>query len=160
LILPPRARQAGVLPLLEALVERQPRAPGAAAIDGMNAALQTLQPLVRPGSMTLLLSDFSNFDERCELQLATIAARSDCRLLWLTDPLEASGLPRGQYRLGLPGRLWWLDGERSRKAWHTAWQERARHLDAMARRLNLPLTQLSTADAVSTALPPLLRSAA
>src|SRR3546814_12932275 len=75
----------------------------------------TLQPLVRPGSMTLLLSDFSNFDERCELQLATIAARSDCRLLWLTDPLEASGLPRGQYRLGLPGRLWWLDGERSRQ---------------------------------------------
>src|SRR3546814_6478575 len=96
--------------------------------------------------MTRLLSDFSNFDERCELQLATSAARSDCRLLWLTDPLEASGLPRGQYRLGLPGRLWWLDGERSRKAWHTAWQERARHLDAMARRLNLPLTQLSTAD--------------
>src|SRR3546814_5431537 len=73
--------------------------------------------------MTLLLSDFSNFDERCELQLATIAARSDCRLLWLTDPLEASGLPRGQYRLGLPGRLWWLDGERSRKAWHTARSE-------------------------------------
>src|SRR3546814_7180671 len=72
----------------------------------MNAALQTLQPLVRPGGMMLLLSDFSNFDERCELQLATIAARSDCRLLWLTDPLEASGLPRGQYRLGLPGRLW------------------------------------------------------
>src|SRR3546814_12273317 len=84
----------------------------------------------------------------------SIAARSDCRLLCLTDPLEASGLPRGQYRLGLPGRLWWLDGERSRKAWHTAWQECARHLDAMARRLNLPLTQLSTADAVSTALPP------
>src|SRR3546814_19594594 len=69
----------------------------------MNAALQTLQPLVRPGGMMLLLSDFSNFDERCELQLATIAERSDCRLLWLTDPLEASGLPRGQYRLGLPG---------------------------------------------------------
>src|SRR3546814_13117115 len=102
----------------------------------MNAALQTLQPLVRPGGMMLLLSDFSNFDERCELQLATIAARSDCRLLWLTDPLEASGLPRGQYRLGLPGRLWWLAGERSRKAWHTAWQERARHPDPMARRRN------------------------
>lgn len=157
LILPPRARQAGVLPLLEALVERQPRAPGAAAADGLNAALQTLQPLLRPGSMVLLLSDFGSFDERCELQLATLAARSDCRLLWLTDPLEASGLPRGQYRLGLPGRLWWLDGERSRNAWHAAWHDRAQGLAAMARRLNLPLTQLTTAEPVSIALPRLLR---
>lgn len=160
LILPPRARQAGVLPLLEALVERQPRTPGTATTDGLDVALQTLQPLLRPGSTVLLLSDFGRFDERCELQLATIAARSDCRLLWLTDPLEASGLPRGQYRLGLPGRLWWLDGERSRQAWHAAWQARAQHLEATARRLNLPLTQLSTADAVSTTLPPLLRSVA
>src|SRR3546814_20165043 len=75
----------------------------------MNAALQTLQPLVRPGGMMLLLSDFSHFDERCELQLATIAARSDCRLLWPTDPLEASGLPRGQYRHGQIGRASWRE---------------------------------------------------
>lgn len=159
LILPPRARQAGVLPLLEALVERQPRAPGAPTADGLHATLQTLQPLLRPGSMVLLLSDFGSLDQRCELLLATISARSDCRLLWLSDPLEASGLPRGQYRLGLPSRLWWLDGERSRHAWHAAWHDRARALATVARRLNLPLTPLSTAEPVSIALPRLLRGA-
>ncbi|NGY06811.1 DUF58 domain-containing protein [Solimonas terrae] len=160
LILPPRARQAGVLPFLEALVERQPRAPGRAAADSLQRALQTVQPLLRPGSMLLLLSDFSGLDEHGEMQLASAAARCDCRLLWLSDPLESSGLPRGQYRLGLPGRLWWLDGERSRDAWQSVWREREHRLEAVTRRLGLPLARLTTADPVTVTLPRLLREAA
>jgi len=156
-IFPPRARQAGVLPVLQALVEAQPRAPGAPGKGGLSAALATLRPLLKPGSLVLLLSDFSGLDEAGDALLAGIAARCDCRLLWIADPLEAAGLPAGNYRVGLPGRLWWLDGERSRAAWRAAWAERERRLVELARRYNLPLTRLNTPDAVSETLPPLLR---
>ncbi len=85
------------------------------------------------------------------------AAHCDCRLLWIADPLESTGLPPGDYRVGLPGRLWWLDGQRSRTAWHKVWAEREGRLRDLARRFNLPLTRLNTADEMREVLPPLLR---
>ncbi len=159
-IFPPRGREAGVLPVLEALVEAQPQAPGVPAADALHTALTTLRPLLQPGSLVLVLSDFSALDARTEAALAALTAHSDCRLLALTDPLERSGLPSGLYRAGLPGRLGWLDGERSRDAWLEKWKQRQQRLDALARRLGLPLTRLDTADAVSDTLPPLLRETA
>jgi uncharacterized protein (DUF58 family) len=155
--LPPRTREAGILPVLEALVEVQPRAPGVPDPAGLNAALGALRPLLQPGSLVLALSDFSHLDDRTETALAGIALHNDCRLLWITDPLEASGLPDGSYRVGLPGRLWWLDGARSRASWRETWTARERRLGELARRLGLPLTRLATPDAVTETLPPLLK---
>jgi uncharacterized protein (DUF58 family) len=159
-ILPPRGREAGVLPLLDALVQAQPRAPGAPQPGGFGAALASLRPLLQPGSLVFLLSDFSGLDATAESALAGISPHNDCRLLWITDPLESSGLPTGQYRAGLPGRLWWLDGEHSRPSWQAAWTAREQHLNDLADRLAMPLTRLSTADPVAESLPPLLREAA
>lgn len=159
-ILPPRGREAGVLPVLEALVEAQPRAPGAPAAAGLGAALASLRALSQPGSLVLVLSDFSGLDAAAEAALAAISLRNDCRLLCLTDPLESAGLPDGGYRVGLPGRLLWLDGARSRNTWRQTWVARQRQLGDLADRLALPLVRLSTADAVVDSLPPLLREAA
>ena len=156
-VYPPRAREAGVLPVLEALVEAQPKTPGVPKPGGLNAALNALRPLLHPGSLILILSDFSGLDEHTETVLASIALRCDCRLLWMVDPLESSGLPSGRYRAGLPDRVWWMDGENSRSAWQQKWAAREQHLNGLARRLNLPLIRLDTADPVTEALPPLLR---
>ena len=119
----PRGREAGVLPVLEALVEAQPRSPGVPGDGTLNELLSALKPLLQPGSLVLILSDFSGLDAHTETVLASLALRCDCRLLWLVDPLECSGLPSGQYRVGLPGRVWWLDGETSRSAWQEKWAE-------------------------------------
>jgi uncharacterized protein (DUF58 family) len=156
-IFPPRGREAGVLPVLEALVEAQPRAPGAPDPASLGAALTHLRPLLQPGSLVLVLSDFSNLDSVAETALAGASIHNDIRLLWVTDPLESAGLPDGNFRVGLPGRLWWLDGERSRSAWQQAWSARERRLDDLAGRLDLPLIRLSTRDAVADSLPALLR---
>jgi uncharacterized protein (DUF58 family) len=156
LILPPRGRQAGVLPVLQALVDAQPRAPGNPAAT-LNACLTTLRPLLKPGSLVLVLSDFSGLDDETDRLLAGIGARCDCRLLWIVDPLEAAGLPAGSFRVGLPERSWWMSGEDSRPAWQSAWAERARRLTDLAQRLNLPLTRFDTATSIEDALPPLLR---
>ena len=158
-ILPPRAREAGVLPILEALLEAQPRAPGLPAGGGLRAAIATLYPLLKPGSLILLLSDFTTVDAATDDLLAAASAHNDIRLLWIVDSLEKDGLPAGSYRVGLPGRLWWLDGERSRSAWQEAWRARAEHLSDLCTRLNLPLNRLLTEDEVLQTLVPMLREA-
>lgn len=158
-IFPPRGREAGVLPVLDALVEAQPRAPGKSVAGGLGAGLASLRPLLQPGSLVLVLSDFGDLDAGAETALAGASLHNDCRLLWITDPLESAGLPDGGFRVGLPGKLWWLDGARSRPAWRAAWMARERALDELAARLGLPLTRLATADAVADSLPPLLREA-
>jgi uncharacterized protein (DUF58 family) len=156
-ILPPRSREAGVLPVLETLIELQPRTPAQPAADSLNGLLTTLRPLLQPASLILVLSDFSSVNEHTEALLAALVAHGDCRLLWLTDPMESSGLPDGRYRAGLPGKLRWLDGAGSRKLWLSQWTQRAERLASLAQRLDLPLTRLQTIDEVSDTLPALLR---
>jgi uncharacterized protein (DUF58 family) len=159
-IFPPRGREAGVLPVLDALVEAQPRGPGTPDPGGLGNALTRLRPLLQPGSLVLVLSDFSRLDVAAETALAGASLHNDCRLLWITDPLERAGLPDGRYRVGLPGRLWWLDGGRSRQAWQHAWTTREQRLDDLAQRLALPISRLATTDAVTDSLPLLLRESA
>lgn len=156
----PRSRVAAALPILEALVELQPRSPGVAAPEGLYNALTTLQSLLRPGSLVLVLSDFASLDEATETALSAVTARADGHLFWVTDPLESSGLPAGEYRAGVPGLVQWLDGHRSRNAWQNQWNARVQRLDKLARRHNLPLTRLDTPDDVRDVLPPLLRAPA
>jgi hypothetical protein len=143
--------------VLEALVEAQPRAPGAPDPISLGAALTNLRPLLQPGSLVLVLSDFGNLDSVAEAALAGASIHNDIRLLWVTDPLESAGLPDGNFRVGLPGRLWWLDGAHSRPAWQQAWAVREQRLGDLAGRLDLPLIRLNTADAVADSLPALLR---
>jgi len=156
-IFPPRGREAGVLPILQALVEAQPRAPSIQTPGGLLSAVTTLRPLLQPGSMILMLSDFTEFDAHTEDILASATLHSDCRLLWITDQLESSGLPAGSYHVGLPGRLWWMDGENTRSKWHSVWQAREQHLNDLSMRLNLPLSRLDTHDAVVERVVALLR---
>lgn len=160
LLLPPRARQAGVLPVLQALVAAQPQAPGAPRAD-LPVLLAALRPLLQPGSLVIVLSDFGAVTHPdLEAWLAGTAAHADCRLLWITDPLEQSGLPRGVFRVGLPGRLRWLDGGQSRARWQAAWAELAAALSALAQRLNLPLTRLDTHQDAAETLRGLLKEPA
>ena len=159
-VLPPRGRQSGVLPVLQALIEEQPRAPGQPLPGSLTQGVITLRRLAQPGAVMLILSDFAGLDEAARTALAGLAARCDCRLIWIADPLEMAGLPAGDYRIGVPGRLRWLDGERSRKTWQSAWSGREQALRDSAREFNLPLTRLDTPDEVREVLPPLLREPA
>ena len=154
----PRAREAGVLAVLDALIHAQPTAPGIPEADSLSKSLSALRPMLQPGSLVLVLSDFSGLDQQAENLLASLTQRCDCRLLWLTDPLESQGLPDGDYRVGLPDRLWWLDGERSREGWQESWSARTKRLNDLAERHQLPLIRLLTSEPVTESLPPLLRA--
>ncbi|MGH8319190.1 MAG: DUF58 domain-containing protein [Steroidobacteraceae bacterium] len=157
-ILPARARQAGVLPLLEALLESQPKAPAEPAPLALEGALQALLPLARPGSQILAVSDFVGLREEAGSLWTALAARGDLRLFWITDPLEEQGLPNGRFRAGWPGRLRILDGARVRERWRQAWREREARIAALSQRSAAPVVRLDTRESVERVLQPLLRA--
>ncbi|MDO9316493.1 MAG: DUF58 domain-containing protein [Burkholderiaceae bacterium] len=152
-VLPPRSRDLGALTLLQALVQNQPRAPGLSEPGRLGKALTTLRPLLRPGSAVVVLSDFSDLDAAAETALVALSMRAECRLVWLTDPLERDGLPSGSYRVGLPGRLWSLDGATSRDAWSATWAQREQRVSSISRSRRLPLLRLDTSDDLAQQMP-------
>ncbi|HEU4627940.1 MAG TPA: DUF58 domain-containing protein [Steroidobacteraceae bacterium] len=156
-VLPPRAREAGVLPILETLIELQPTAPAAPASGSLHGALLSLAPLVHPGSLVAVLSDFASLDAGSDVLWSKIAAHSEFRLFWITDSLEEQGLPNGFFRGGVPNELRIVDGAKARAAWLAAWREREARLDALARRHRMPAVRLDTADSTEELLRPLLR---
>ncbi len=151
-ILPARARLQGVLPLLEALLEVQPTAPGIPAPHSLADGLRAAARLIKPGSQLLALSDFCGLTEQDDSPWLPVARHNDIRLYWITDPLEERGLPAGRYRAGLPGRVMVLDGQRVRSAWREAWLVRERRLTRLSQRLAAPVIRLDTAAPVESTL--------
>lgn len=155
--LPARARQAGVLPLLGALLQLQPRAPGQPSPLALEEALRALLPLVRTGSQILAISDFAGLRQEASSLWTALAAHADLRLFWITDALEEEGLPNGRFRAGLPGRLRIMDGGRTRERWRQAWREREARIAALSQHNAAPLVRLDTREPVEDVLRPLLR---
>jgi hypothetical protein len=141
-----------VLPVLNALLQLQPRAPAAPWPHALREALTQVAPLVHPGSLILAISDFADESSTDEIEWSRLAAHAECRLFWITDRLEERGLPDGRFRGGLPGRLVPLDGAASRSKWQGHWQERRGRVQSLATSLRLPLTRLDTADPVERQL--------
>lgn len=167
-IVPPRGREAGVLPLLEALLALQPAGPPAAsatlaaptgrshdvsvAPQPMHEALRMLATLARPGSSVFAISDFAELDEEQQTRYAALGVSCDCRFFWITDPLEERALPDGSFRAGVPGRVRTLDGQRLRPRWLATWRERETRLLQLTRRMAAPLVRLDTSEAAEDVL--------
>jgi uncharacterized protein (DUF58 family) len=151
-ILPPRARQAGVLPLLATLIDMQPTSPSAPSSGSLSDGLRALVPLVHPGSLVLALSDFAALDDSAASAWAALAVHNDVRLFWVTDPLESEGLPNGRFRVGLPGRSMFVDGASTRAAWIEKWREREARIEELARHTAAPVVRLETSEAVEDVL--------
>jgi uncharacterized protein (DUF58 family) len=158
-VLPPRGREAGVLPLLPLLLSMQPPGPaGAPGEAHLLAGLTALLPVVHPGSLVLVLSDFAAPAATAAPQWSALAAHSDCHLFFVSDPLETQGLPEGRFRVGFFGGSRVLDGGGSRGAWQAAFQGRRQRVEDLALRCAAPLTGLSTADDAVQLLRPLFLS--
>lgn len=166
-IVPPRAREAGVLPVLGALLEMQPQGPGTAS-DSLAMGLRSLAPLIHPGSLVLVLSDYASLDSdaaadaaaadsaAAAAQWAALAVHNEFRLFWVTDPLERQALPNGRFRIGLPGRAVAVDGAAIRGAWVEKWRAREARIQQLANSLHAPVTQLDTSEPVEDILRVLL----
>ena len=63
-------------------------------------ALQRLRRVARPGSLLVLISDFTDLDERSEQQIGVLGRHNDLVLLQLSDPLEQRLPEHGHYLFG------------------------------------------------------------
>jgi uncharacterized protein (DUF58 family) len=142
--LPARSREAGVLPILNALIDLQPRAPGLPSPDTLRSAERALAPLVHPGSLVLAISDFAALDAADRERWSDLCAHSECRWLWVTDPIERQGLPDGRFRAGNLRASLTLDGAGVRPQWRRAWQEREARITSYAQDLRIALMRLDT----------------
>ena len=157
-VLPPRAREAGVLPVLNLLTDLQPRAPGRSSTDSLHRGLMTLEPLVHPGSLVLVLSDFARGHSADRGHWSGLAAHSECRWIWIRDPLEAQSLPNGRYRAGFPDPVVTIDGASIRASWLAAWREREAWIRSTAQSMRIELMELDTAAEVAGELARSLQS--
>ena len=151
-IIPPRARERGVLAVLAALVDLQPAAPDLRAGASLDEGLDALVPVVHPGSLILALSDFAVLDRNTHSAWSSLAVHNEFQLFRITDPLEREALPDGRFRVGIRGRSAIIDGARSRTPWLAKWEERNRRIEALAHRLGAPVTELDTRQPVEEPL--------
>ncbi len=151
-IVPPRAREAGVLPVLSTLLDMQPKAPAASTSASLGNGLRAISPLVHPGSLVLVLSDFAALDSTAEAAWAALSVHNDVRMFWVTDPLEGQGLPDGRFRIGLPGRSLSVDGASTRPAWTQRWREREERIESLALHCRAPVVRLDTSKPVEEEL--------
>jgi uncharacterized protein (DUF58 family) len=127
---PQRGKQA-VLQLLRQMVNdpvwQRPLHRPFAPRQRLAATLQRLQRVARPGSLILLLSDFSQWDERVEQQLAQLNRHCELGLVHCYDTLEEELPPAGSYRLS--------DGERDLSIVTSDLAARVEYQNNFARRL-------------------------
>ena len=157
--LPPRARHAGALRLIETLSKPQTLSAAAQPLNWRAAAggpplaaekhspLDRLARVARPGSLLFLLSDFADLDHQQALLLTRLAAHSELVLGLVYDPLEAEPPPAGRYPVS-DGRRFSVLDSRSRQqalAHERQFERHWRRLQDIARRHRMRSLQISTA---------------
>ncbi len=99
----PQLGKAGVLNLLRQMVAdpawQRPLHHPFEPEQRLAQTLMRLRRVARPGSLILLLSDFSQWDDQVEKQLSLLSRHNDLGLIFCHDPLEAELPPAGSYRV-------------------------------------------------------------
>lgn len=98
--LPPRARSAGVLPLLALMCDYSRQAPSyTASARSLSQEFLRLRRVTRPGNTIILISDFYGFDQQCEQHLNRLSLHNDIVAYHICDPLELAPPKPQQYAI-------------------------------------------------------------
>ncbi|SHI08901.1 DUF58 domain-containing protein [Ferrimonas marina] len=141
--LKPRSRRAGLLPLLEALVELHPQQ--APQGEYWSEALERLQHLARPGSLVVIITNPLGLDPASLQKIKRVKRHAEVRLFAITDPLYQQMAQVNQplpVRLPGQGQPNWLDrrgAQQLAQRWQQAWQQ----AQQLSRQYALPLSEIS-----------------
>lgn len=141
-----RTRRA-VLRFIEAIAEetRLDRKPGKelSLADG----IRRLRHECRPGALAFIVSDFADFDKRCEQELRRLSKSPHVTNIMVTDPLDSELPPRGG-RISDGDRAVSLSGLRRHalQDYSTAFNERQERLELTCRQRAMAFHALSTPD--------------
>ena len=147
----PRAREAGVLTLINALCDYTRSAPSPSPSPESRSlahALQRLNRVTRPGSILVLISDFYQFDAECSQLLTRLRGHNNVLAYHVCDPLELAPPKPHQYAVTNGHEEILLDttNQAVAKAYQLHCDERITSLQQQFKRLNIPLIRLTPED--------------
>lgn len=149
----PAARTRGLLPLLKAMSE-QPLPGRDGGHGSLSAAAKHLAPLVRPGSLVFLISDFMGLSQADGVWLSRLGAGNEVVLIQIYDPLEAAPPPPGRYAVTDGVRRGQLDlfDREQRTAWLQRYSDRVSLLQQLSLRQHAHLIAIGADQAVGETL--------
>ena len=148
----PQAGKGAVLRLLSQLVENSAwKRPPHRPFDPQQRLAETVQRLhrvARPGSHIVVLSDFAQWDQSVEKQLAQLVRHCDLSLIHCYDPLEKALPPAGSYRVsnGVSDLTIATDQQDGDHKYRQAFASYCRRLENCARQYRCRYLGLQTCD--------------
>ena len=103
----------GAFGLIRALVGIEHDARARDAGDGLGDALRRARRVVRPGTLAVVVSDFSAPDDSAGRQLLRLREHNDLLCVWIHDRVESSPPPPARYPVGDGRRTAVLDARSS-----------------------------------------------
>lgn len=126
--------------------------------DALTQAMSALRRVARPGSLVVVISDFTGFTRAAQAYLSSVARHNEVLAVFLNDPLERQLPPPGRYRLVAPGDEIAIDtyAAPARRDYEHAFEDRLQALEGFCQRYGVHLMPMSTDDdpvaALQTAL--------
>ena len=129
-------------------------ADGAAAVEPLTQAMSALRRVARPGSLVIVISDFSGFTRKAQSYLSSVARHNEVLAVFINDPLERELPPPGRYRLLDGGGELSIDtrSPAARRDYEQAFDDRLHALEAFCQRYGVHLMPMSTEDDPVSAL--------
>ena len=144
----------GALGLIRALVEVEHDERARDAGDGIGDALARARRVVRPGTLVVVISDFSAPGDSAGQRLVGLREHNDLLCVWIHDRLESSPPPPARYPVGDGRRTAVLDARSSEVA--RAITRRFRGIEtritAVCRRTGAVLVRIACGDDVRAAI--------
>lgn len=116
--------------------------------EPLTQAMSALRRVARPGSLVVVISDFTNFSRAAQAYLSSVARHNEVLAVFMNDPLERDLPPPGRYRLVSQDDELAIDtfASAARRDYHTAFEKRAHELEIYCQRYGVHLMPMSTDD--------------
>ena len=124
------------------------------SVDPLAQAMSSLRRVARPGSLVVVISDFSRFTRSAQSYLSSVARHNEVLAVFINDPLERDLPPPGRYRLVSPDDELAIDtyAAGARRDYHNAFEQRKTELETFCQRYGIHLLPMSTDDDPVSAL--------
>ncbi|MBT8086671.1 MAG: DUF58 domain-containing protein [Gammaproteobacteria bacterium] len=122
--------------------------------EPLTHAMSALRRVARPGSLVVIVSDFSDFTRKAQSYLSSVARHNEVLAVFMNDPLERELPPPGRYRLVASDGELAIDtySGAARRDYEQAFEARLHELEAFCQRYGVHLMPMSTDDDPVSAL--------
>ncbi len=122
--------------------------------ESLTQAMSALRRVARPGSLVVVVSDFSGFTRQAQSYLSSVARHNEVLAVFMNDPLERRLPPPGRYRLVSADDEMAIDtfAAAARRDYEQAFEQRTEALETFCQRYGVHLMPMSTDDDPVSAL--------